>query len=741
MPNRVLQPSLEPSAESQRGSGVSGPPVPNLALRSTRLATVATVCALVPLVLLGVLATTRASDVVHAEVTKRLHLTTALSSELIAEQLGGVARLVEASARQPRLVEAVADGNPANFDDAEINEQLATLASAGEGMAASGLLDLDGVLRGSPVAPELVGDSFSDRDYFIGLVARGETYISEAFQSAQAENPFILTIATYVHEVADDGSRGRPLAVVVGGVYLDQVQVFADEVAAVQGVNLWVADQRGTVLATPQGRPPELIGAADLAVGEADSAPAGEVVDIEVDDVPLLVVHEAVDPLGWTVYAAIETEEAASSADRIRNAVLAVGIPLALIVCAGIAMLVRSQRLQWRAEAALEVARDEADEASRLKSEFLSRMSHELRTPLNAVLGFAQVLELGELTAPQNDAVSYILKGGRHLLGLINEVLDISRIESGSLALSMEPVLVNEVVDEALNLVRPLTSEASIEIRIDTASSEGVYVMADRQRLKQILLNLLSNAIKYNRPQGSVAVSSMSSQPGLLQIRVSDTGQGLDPVQMSQLFVPFERLGAERTEIEGTGIGLALSYRLATAMGGAMDVESELGAGSTFWVELPTVEGQVERHERLNGDHVAAPVISARSAVHKVLYVEDNLANLNLVERVVAERADIELISCMQGSLGLDLAREHHPSLILLDLHLPDLSGEKVLAQLRADPGTAAIPVVIVSADATLGRVERLLAAGAVLYLTKPIDVRQLLRTFDDFLPQEGTSN
>jgi len=383
----------------------------------------------------------------------------------------------------------------------------------------------------------------------------------------------------------------------------------------------------------------------------------------------------------------------------------------------------------------LEGARAVADAANRSKSVFLSRMSHELRTPLNAVLGFAQVLELEELSQDQRESVDQIIKGGRHLLELINEVLDIARAETGDLALSPEPVLVADLVRDALDLIAPLANQRSIHFVRDGAAGCEEYVFADRQRLKQVLLNLLSNAVKYNRHGGSVAVSCEHVSPTRLRINVTDTGPGISPERMGLLFLPFERLGAETSEQEGTGIGLALSRHLAEAMGGSLDVDTVHGQGSTFVVELPLVEGPVERFERLNhADADDGPDVEATATRHVVLYIEDNLANLKLVERVVAGRGNVEIIPAMQGRLGLTLAREHHPALVLLDLHLPDVPGDEVLQQLRDDPQTAAIPVVVISADATQGQVQRLLAAGAVAYLTKPLNVRELLALIDEAL-------
>jgi signal transduction histidine kinase/ActR/RegA family two-component response regulator len=376
----------------------------------------------------------------------------------------------------------------------------------------------------------------------------------------------------------------------------------------------------------------------------------------------------------------------------------------------------------------------DATAANRSKSAFLSRMSHELRTPLNAVLGFAQLLEIEQLRPNQVEAVEQITKGGRHLLDLINEVLDISRIETGNLTLSPEAVLAKDVLEESLDLMRPLANEQNIHLVGDTMLTCNVHVFADRQRLKQVLLNLIANAIKYNRIGGTVAVSC-ETKTDRLRLRVTDTGAGIAPEHRAMLFEPFERLGAEHGNIEGTGIGLALSRRLAEAMGGTLGVDTTLGSGSTFWVDLPIVEDPVERLVRAD---VGVPIhIESRNPgdwTRKILYIEDNLSNLRLIEQLLTRRENVELVAAMQGRLGIDLARQHRPSVVLLDLHLPDINGEEILAELRADPSTASIPVVILSADATPGRVQRLLTAGAHAYLTKPLDVRQLLATLDDLL-------
>ena len=417
------------------------------------------------------------------------------------------------------------------------------------------------------------------------------------------------------------------------------------------------------------------------------------------------------------------------------------GIAVALMLGLLVEVLIRRRAyalklVDERTRSLLE-ARMAAEKANRAKSDFLSRMSHELRTPLNAVLGFGQLLEMDGLTPDQAENVSQITKGGAHLLDLINEILDISQIESGHMSMSPEAVLVGDVVEAAVSLLRPLAEERGVHLIGGVDHGCGHFIFADRQRLKQILLNLVGNGIKYNRQGGSVSISCFQPVRGTLRIQVTDTGPGISPDQFHLLFAPFERLGAETTSVPGTGVGLALSRGLAEAMGGKLDVESTPGRGSTFWVEFAIVESPVKIYEEISQRVPRVDETGART----VLHIEDNLANVELVERVLAQRPDITVVPAMQGRMGVDLARRHHPLLILLDLNLVDLPGVEVLQILRDDPETADIPVAIVSADAMPRQVQRLLSSGAVAYLTKPIDIHKLLDLVDDAIEKaSGTS-
>ncbi|HKX94380.1 MAG TPA: ATP-binding protein, partial [Methylibium sp.] len=368
----------------------------------------------------------------------------------------------------------------------------------------------------------------------------------------------------------------------------------------------------------------------------------------------------------------------------------------------------------------LTLARDAAEHANRAKSEFLSRMSHELRTPMNAVLGFAQLMTLEPGQPPRvHGFLDHILRAGKHLLHLINDVLDLAHVESGRLTLSPEPLEVEAIVREVAALMQPLADQHGVTLAAQLAA--GSVVRGDRLRLKQVLLNLVSNAIKYNRPGGEVRVGAEAQADGSTRITIADTGQGIAPEGMAELFEPFARLGREQGSIEGTGIGLSISKRLVEMMGGRIGAASRLGEGSRFWIDLPGDRLAPGPAPRTTGfGELAEPPVE-RPAL--VLYVEDNPANVDLMRHIVDRHAHIRLITAPSAALGLDLARSHRPDLILMDIHLPDVSGYTALARLQEDPATRDIPVMAITANAMPGESDKALDAGFVDYLTKPLDV------------------
>ncbi len=386
-----------------------------------------------------------------------------------------------------------------------------------------------------------------------------------------------------------------------------------------------------------------------------------------------------------------------------------------------------------RAETALIAARDEAEDANRAKSQFLSQMSHELRTPLNAVLGFGQLLESDPQAAlvPHQQAwVREMLRGADHLLSLINEILDLGRIEAGELSLELQPLAPGDLVDECLALVQALAQSLGVTLRATPAGLEGLQVRADRRRLKQVLLNLLGNAIKYNRPGGEVAVL-WRLESSELWLGVRDSGRGLTPEEQARLFQPFERLGAAQSGIEGTGIGLAISRRLVLAMGGQIGVHSVAGEGSTFWLRLPRDgAGPAALALPAAGSAAAAEATAAPARpARPVLYIEDNPVNVVLMEAMLARLPGVRLFCAATPSEGLRLAAQHRPALVLLDIHLPEMDGFAVLRHLRQMPPLAATPVLAVSANALQEDIDAAREAGFAAYLTKPLALETLLET------------
>jgi len=402
-----------------------------------------------------------------------------------------------------------------------------------------------------------------------------------------------------------------------------------------------------------------------------------------------------------------------------------------------VAAAVRDASVRMRRERELADARAEAEAASEAKSDFLSQMSHELRTPLNAVIGFAQMLQLDRdetLTERQQEYARIIQSSGRNLLDLINDILDLSAIESGRLTLSLEAVDVGLLLRQAVDVMGPVAAAAGVTL--ETSSPEGLRpARADELRLRQILLNLISNAIKYNAAGGGVSVEAEALDGEQVRVVVRDTGHGIPKERRDELFTPFSRLGAEHRGIEGTGIGLALAKDLVEAMGGVIGFDCAVGEGSVFWIDLPAAAA-ADTKARLD----VRPHVATRAAAggYSLLYVEDNPSNLKLMEHLVSTLPDVVMLSAATPGLGLELARAHRPDVIVVDLHLPEMSGFELLERLKAAPETRTTPVIALTAAAMPRDVRRGLQAGFFRYMTKPLDAKAFLAAVDDALLSRG---
>lgn len=393
-------------------------------------------------------------------------------------------------------------------------------------------------------------------------------------------------------------------------------------------------------------------------------------------------------------------------------------------------------RVQKRTEE-LKEAKEEAEQANQAKSEFLSRMSHELRTPLNGIIGFGQVLLKNKkepLSKNQSNDIKQILSSGNHLLGLINEILDLARIEAGKISLSIEPVDLHQVISETISIIRPLAENSKIIIIDNISIASNKLIQVDKTRFKQITLNLISNAIKYNRPKGSVTLGYKTiTDSNKLRIQITDTGLGIPEKIRENIFEPFSRFGAERTEIEGAGIGLTITKKLTEIMGGELNFDSQEGIGTSFYIDFPIYADSHSIPEELLIE-TQNPIFFGDKDQYIILYVEDNFLNLTLVERLLSDFSNIKLISAADGKSGIQMAISKKPDLILMDINLPGINGIEAMRILQDNPNTREIPVIAVSANAMQQDIERAMREGFKQYISKPIDTANFITIIEKYL-------
>ncbi len=704
-----------------------------------RLVALFVVLSVVPLALLTFLSVHLAKNAVDSEAKARLSAYAGQTVTAMQSGMSNLSSLLNSYAQRNALENALVD--PSHPNRAEALRQLRELTHTQASESTFVLVTSAGrVVASDPASAAGAGDNFRLRGWFARTVRTGKPLISPAYRSAGAGHPLLVAITAPVRD-----ANGTTKGVLVEIANTGTLQTYVKYFASTLGVGLTITDQTGLVLASPSklasaslGHDPLVSAALRGKSGVGHQSTAGG---------PAATAYAPIPGLGWAVTASLPElvdllahrltplnglhrrrrprPRAARRADAARSD----SAPTSARGASGVDIPTCTRTGACASRRGATAGRTGKQRQERIPLAHEPRTHGHRSTP---ILGFGQLLEMDDLSEEQDESVEQILKAGQHLLGLINEVLDISRIEAGALSLSLEPVALCETLDEALALIRPLADQQQISVTTNRVDGNP-HVYADRQRLKQVLLNLLSNAVKYNRTGGTVEVSVRDSDE-TIRLEITDSGDGIPDNKLAQLFRPFERLGADLKQIEGTGLGLVLSKGLIETMGGHIGAESS-PAGSTFWIELQPAQAPIETADSDLHELAALQAASALPAA-TVLYIEDNLSNLKLIERILEERPEVNLISAMQGSLGLDLAQQHRPDLILLDLHLPDLQGDLVLAQLRSNPATRTTPVVVLSADATQGRIERLLAQGANDYLSKPIDVHRFLAVLETYIRQ-----
>jgi signal transduction histidine kinase/ActR/RegA family two-component response regulator/HPt (histidine-containing phosphotransfer) domain-containing protein len=708
-----------------------------------RLTAAFVIFAMLPLALLAAASIRLSERAVENDARARVRTTSTVSAELVSQQMEGLGQLVAAYAERQLLMTALGDGTPQTFEDSDVQRHLTQLQAANPGISGVFVTDTAGVLKAvRPSTPAIVGKDFSFRDWYVGAMRTDGPYVSEAYTTAISGEARVVAAASVVRQP----ETGRVVGILAALYDLKAIQAFADELADVQGVSLRITDQRGTVVAAPGAVGNKLVDAgSDAGVAAALRGEEGIGTAVEPTGEEVLSAYAPVPALGWTVTARVPTATAYASLGPLRSTVLAITVLLGQILLGGLVLMAHAQRERRGAERALATARDEAVEASRAKTEFLAVMSHELRTPMNGVMGMTSLLLATALSDQQRDYAETVRTSAESLLMLLNDVLDLSKVEADRLELEVIDFDLHPVVRDVVHLLEPVARGQGVSLTAEVGDDVRLALRGDPARLRQVLINLVGNAVKFT-PSGSVLlrvlahtatdVGASVGESVTLRFEVTDTGIGIPAGARDQLFEAFSQADSSTTRrYGGTGLGLAISKSLVALFGGEIGVDSEVGVGSTFWFTATfqagaPVEGSPEPTSA-PGSRPARPGL--------VLVVDDNDTNRTIAVRMLetlGHRADV-------AADGTEAIRAHARvayDLILMDCRMPLMDGYEATRTIRAAEGAGRrTPIVAMTASAMVIDRQRCRDAGMDDYLSKPVRLEDVAGTVNRWLP-EGDS-